>query len=58
LLNGQFDQAKKLKMEIIPKRLFRFQPPKINRFSTVQNRQLFLNSASNFDDPFDSIGNY
>jgi len=58
LVNGQLEKAVELKLNIVPKSLFRFQPPKYNRFRTIQNKQLFLNSASNFDDPFDSIGNY
>jgi hypothetical protein len=55
---GHEKGAIELKFSIIPQRLFRFQPPKNNRFKTIENKQLFLSPSSEFDDPFDMIGTF
>lgn len=55
-INGQKERSKKLKSNIIPERLFRYQPAEEKRFETLSDKELFLSNISDFDDPFDTNG--
>lgn len=55
-LANKVEEAYRLKFEIIPSRLFRFQPFELKRLKTLRNNELFLSHAIVFDDPFDSAG--
>ena len=56
LQSNRFQEAMEFKTSIIPKQLYRFQPPKMSRFTTLQNMELYLSPAKKYDDPFDTIG--
>lgn len=56
LKSNRFREAMEFKTSIIPNKLFRFQPPKLSRFTTLQNMELYLSPAKKYDDPFDTIG--
>ena len=53
---GHKKESKELIFSIVPESLYRFQPPKNDRFKTLENKELFLSPVVRYDDPFDSIG--
>lgn len=55
-INGQNEQSEKLRLNIIPESLFRYQPASEERIKTLQNKKIYLSDPQKFDDPFDTNG--
>lgn len=53
---NKIEESKRLKFDIIPPRLFRYQPVADCRIKTLSENELFLSPTYDFDDPYDSMG--